>query len=106
MEEEKLVTKKTLDDLHIIAGRMFNDLNAVKEAGDSSDTLDMNKKLRKVNNQLKDTEQKLADSIKQCGEEANKRAKAEAELARNNNIVDILSRTVAMMNNKQQTSPR
>ena len=104
MEEEKLVTRKNFDDLHVMAGRMFNDLTAIKEAGGSIDTLDMNKKLRKVNAQLKDTEQNLSDSIKQCGEEANKRAKAEAELARNNNIVDILSWTVAMMNKKQGSS--
>ena len=98
LEEEKLVTRKNLEDLHVVAGRMFNDLKAIKEAGGSTDTLDMNKKVRKLNAQLKDTEQNLADSIKQCGEETNKRAKAEAELARNTNIVDILSRTVAMMN--------
>ena len=100
------MTKKNLDDLHAIAGRMFNDLNAIKEVGGNANTLDINKKLRKANMQLKETEHNLSESIKQCGQEAIKRAKAEAELVGNSNIVDILSRTVNMISMQNSSSPR
>ena len=99
LEEEKMMTKKNLDSLHVIAGRMFNDLNAIKEVGGNAATLEINRKLRKANMQLKETGHNLSESIRLCGEEANQRAKAEAELARNSNSVNILSRTVNMMSN-------
>ena len=56
LEAEKIMTKYNLDDLYVIAGQMFNDLNSIKVVGSNADTLDINKKLRKTNIQLKETE--------------------------------------------------
>ena len=57
----------------------------------------MSKKLKKANDYLKNAEKNLEESIKQCGIEANKRASAEAKLAMNAGLVDLMTKTVTML---------
>ena len=57
----------------------------------------MSIKLKKASDDLKNAEKSLEESIKQCGIEANKRASAEAKLAMNAGLVDLMTRKVTML---------
>ena len=97
LEEEKIVYMAKYDHLHGVAGKMFNDMEEMRKAGGNAKTVELKKKIKKVNEDLKNTERNLEEFIRQCGIEASKRASAEAELARNAGLVDLMTRTVSML---------
>ena len=76
-----------------MAGQIFAESEELKKAGLTEDV----KKLKKANDYLKNAEKNLEESIKQCGIEANKRASAEAKLAMNAGLVDLMTKTVTML---------
>ena len=80
--------------LNGVAGQIFAELEEQKKAGL---TADVKKKLKKANNDLKKAEKNMEELIKQCGIEANKRASAEAQLAWNTGLTNLMTRTLTMM---------
>ena len=83
---------------------MFKELETLKKSGGNAESAELKKKLKKSSEDVKNAEKNLEESIKQCGIEANKRANAEAELARTSGLIDLLTRTVTMMNSQGNTA--
>ena len=97
LEEEKTIMTGQYKELHVIAAKMLKETDEMKASGGNGETTETKRKLKKANDDLKSAEKNLAESIKQCGEEANMRHKAEAELARNAGLVDLMTRHVTML---------
>ena len=101
LEEEKIVMTGKFNEMFDAAGDMFKELQERKDNGGNMETAESKKKLKKANDDLKSAEKNLAESIKHCGEEANRRHAAEAELARNAGMVEALNRALTMITGQQ-----
>ena len=71
LEEEKLVNNDKYNSLSEVAKQMFNDLKEIQNAGGNAEAAQLKKSLKKVNDELKNSEKNLTEYIKQCGEESN-----------------------------------
>ena len=106
LEEEKTMMTGKYNELHHVATNMLKELEEMRTSGGNDETNETKKKLKKASDEVKSAEKNLAASIKQCGEEANRRHRAEAELARNAGLVDVLSRTLTQLQEASGPSQR